>query len=640
MATKEKPAKATTFSYLSDRFAAGAARVNGGEYPDIDIAVVKATNHDLAPPKAKHVRTLRETVAGAPTRKKIVYLIHDLYERMKGAGDDWLVVMKTLMVFHQLMKSDGEGTFKLEMIKYKERRKLPALLRMDNFTDKTTKESWDYSGYIRVYSIYMDERLEVFQTIKFDVEKSVGGGDTKLKSAPTHELLDHLPRIQRLLNRVLACLPEGASTTSPVIIESLKWVLTECFRIYRAISEGVINLADQFFEMDRIDARKGLEMYREAIDSTERLQSYFNSIQSIPAGRQFTFPQLQPPPADFMDQMEEYVKGQGSEAPKQAPVAGRVPRSVPVAAALSNNSNDQGKDEIPDLLGDAFDEAPKDNASATDSDFWNLPKQNDPFGEPAFASIRSQSSERSTPTPGPPSVQPNPQSANPTASILDDFLDLSINPTPPQQPQNDFGAFGGPVASAPPPFEHQQPGGFNQPPMEHMSGFGQPAQPIQQPHTQPDGGNPFGSGAFGPSVSAGGFGEQAPLNNAPVMNSGFQQPPITNQGNAYPGMSGANQMAGNPNPGMGGVGMAGPYGGVNSNMGQQSNPRRVSDPFTDISADLGIRSGNPSPVVGAPMRPNFAPEAQSGNPFGTDGGQFGNQQTTAGAAGGQNFSFF
>lgn len=33
MATKEKPVKVTTISYLTDKFAAGAARVNGGEYP-------------------------------------------------------------------------------------------------------------------------------------------------------------------------------------------------------------------------------------------------------------------------------------------------------------------------------------------------------------------------------------------------------------------------------------------------------------------------------------------------------------------------------------------------------------------------------------------------------------------------------
>lgn len=92
--------------------------------------------------------------------------------------------------------------------------------------------------------------------------------------------------------------------------------------MYRAISEGVINLADQFFDMDRIDARKGLEMYREAIESTERLQSFFNAIQSMPAGNQMTFPQLQPPPSDFLTQMEEYVKGaKGPEMAKTVSIA-------------------------------------------------------------------------------------------------------------------------------------------------------------------------------------------------------------------------------------------------------------------------------------------------------------------------------
>lgn len=46
---------------------------------------------------------------------------------------------------------------------------------MDNFSDSSDKESWDFSAWIRVYSIYLDERLNVFDTIKFDLEKDVGG---------------------------------------------------------------------------------------------------------------------------------------------------------------------------------------------------------------------------------------------------------------------------------------------------------------------------------------------------------------------------------------------------------------------------------------------------------------------------------
>lgn len=53
---------------------------------------------------------------------------------------------------------------------------------------------------------------------------------------------------------------------------SLFFVLKESFKIYKAISEGLINLADKFFEMDYLSAQKGLEIYKEAIVASERLQ--------------------------------------------------------------------------------------------------------------------------------------------------------------------------------------------------------------------------------------------------------------------------------------------------------------------------------------------------------------------------------
>jgi hypothetical protein len=56
---------------------------------------------------------------------------------------------------------------------------------------------------------------------------------------------------------------------------SLFFVLKESFKIYKAISEGLINLADKFFEMDYLSAQKGLEIYKEAIVSSERLQVCF-----------------------------------------------------------------------------------------------------------------------------------------------------------------------------------------------------------------------------------------------------------------------------------------------------------------------------------------------------------------------------
>ena len=49
-------------------------------------------------------------------------------------------------------------------------------------------------------------------------------------------------------------------------------MLKESFKVYKAISEGLINLADKFFDMDYFNAQKALDIYKESIQSAERLQ--------------------------------------------------------------------------------------------------------------------------------------------------------------------------------------------------------------------------------------------------------------------------------------------------------------------------------------------------------------------------------
>jgi len=52
----------------------------------------------------------------------------------------------------------------------------------------------------------------------------------------------------------------------------LFYVLKESFKVYKAVSEGLINLADKFFDMDYFNAQRALEIYKESILSAERLQ--------------------------------------------------------------------------------------------------------------------------------------------------------------------------------------------------------------------------------------------------------------------------------------------------------------------------------------------------------------------------------
>ena len=69
------------------------------------------------------------------------------------------------------------------------------------------------------------------------------------------------------------CKPSGVAKSDPVVQASLFAVLKESFRIYKAVSEGVINLADKFFEMEYLEAQKGLEIYKESVVDNAKLQA-------------------------------------------------------------------------------------------------------------------------------------------------------------------------------------------------------------------------------------------------------------------------------------------------------------------------------------------------------------------------------
>jgi ANTH domain len=63
------------------------------------------------------------------------------------------------------------------MLKYGDRTGAHHVLRLDNFSDQSSKETWDYSSWIRSYSIYLDERVDAYKHLKFDpmVDGTVGG---------------------------------------------------------------------------------------------------------------------------------------------------------------------------------------------------------------------------------------------------------------------------------------------------------------------------------------------------------------------------------------------------------------------------------------------------------------------------------
>lgn len=50
-----------------------------------------------------------------------------------------------------------------QMVRFADRTGRPRLLCLDRYADRSSREAWDYSAWVRAYGVYLDERLEAFR---------------------------------------------------------------------------------------------------------------------------------------------------------------------------------------------------------------------------------------------------------------------------------------------------------------------------------------------------------------------------------------------------------------------------------------------------------------------------------------------
>ncbi|XP_073289673.1 putative clathrin assembly protein At5g35200 [Primulina huaijiensis] len=296
-----------TLGALKDSTTVNLAKINS-DYKEVDIAVVRATNHVERPAKEKHIRAVFSCVLATQPRADVAYCIHALARRLSKT-QNWAVALKTLIVIHRALR-EVDPTFQEEVINYGRSR--GHILNLANFKDDSSPNAWDYSAWVRCYTLYLEERLECFRILKYDLEAD----HLRTKDLDTPELLEHLPSLQQLLFRVLSCQPQGAAIHNNVIHLALAMVASESIKIYNAISDGTVNLVDKFFEMQRSDALKALDIYRRASVQAERLSEFYEVCKNLDVQRGERYIKIEQPPASFLQAMEEFVR----EAPRSSAV--------------------------------------------------------------------------------------------------------------------------------------------------------------------------------------------------------------------------------------------------------------------------------------------------------------------------------
>jgi len=250
-------------------------------------------------------------------------------------------------VVHRLLR-EGDPTFREELLNFTQRGRI---LQLSNFKDDSSPVAWDCSAWVRTYGQFLEERLECFRILKYDVEaerlsKQGQGpekGHSRTRELESQDLLEQLPALQQLLYRLVGCRPEGAANNNYLVQYALALVLKESFKIYCAINDGIINLVDKFFEMARHEALKALEIYRRAGQQAGSLSDFYENCRGLELARNFQFPTLREPPQTFLVTMEEYVR----DAPRMVPVRGE-PLEFPERLLLTYKPEESEEVYVPD----------------------------------------------------------------------------------------------------------------------------------------------------------------------------------------------------------------------------------------------------------------------------------------------------
>ncbi|XP_004485543.1 putative clathrin assembly protein At1g03050 [Cicer arietinum] len=309
---------------VKDQTSIGLAKVGSStSLADLDIAIVKATRHDEYPAEEKYIREILSLTCYS--RAFISACVNTLSRRLSKTTS-WTVALKTLVLIQRLL-AEGDPAYEQEI--FFSTRRGTRLLNMSDFRDNSKSGSWDFSAFVRTYSLYLDERLEYkmqsrrgkrgmfgFDEDEEERDREREGEKDKemvMRSTPVREMkieqiFSKMQHLQLLLERFLACRPTGGAKNHRIVTVALYPIVKESFQTYYDISEILSILIDRFADMDVTDCVKVYDIFCRVGKQFDELDLFYGWSKSIGIARSSEYPELDKVTPKKLEVMEEFIK--------------------------------------------------------------------------------------------------------------------------------------------------------------------------------------------------------------------------------------------------------------------------------------------------------------------------------------------
>lgn len=310
---------------VKDQTSISLAKVTNAE--NLEVLIIKATTHDEIPIEERYINEILSLVS---SNKNYASACAQSIGKRIGKTKNWIVALKSLMIILRIFQ-DGDPYFPREVLHVMKGGS--RILNLSGFRDDSSSSPWEYTTFVRLTALYLDERLDCLLTGKLQRRMTLRNNPHNhhqhqhqrlyknykmfnetmgTKDMKPSLMLEKITFWQRMLDRAMGTRPTGEAKTNRLVQISLYAIVQETFDIYRDISDGLIVILDSFFKLPYKSCLSAFQACLKSCKQFDELSDFYSFCLSIGVGRSSEYPRVQKISEELMETLQDFLKDQAS----------------------------------------------------------------------------------------------------------------------------------------------------------------------------------------------------------------------------------------------------------------------------------------------------------------------------------------
>lgn len=272
---------------------------------DVDLLLIKATAPDDLPLPERYVHELLKIFSISPCSFRSFSLS---FTRRFRSTHCWRVALKCLLLVHRLLRSLPEDSpLRSELLWTRSARLLS--LNPCHFRDASSSASEDYTSFIRAYAGLLDEALNIFSVETILSEDGELPENLSDRMREVGKLLEILPQLQSLIDRVMDCRPIGSAARSFIIKSAMKHIIRDSFICYTTFRRDIVVLLENLFHMPHRNCISAFGIYKKAALQAQQLSEFYDWCKARDLCGPYEYPFIDRIPHIQIQALESFLNG-------------------------------------------------------------------------------------------------------------------------------------------------------------------------------------------------------------------------------------------------------------------------------------------------------------------------------------------